>query len=486
MEKKPSGVRVRFAPSPTGDLHVGNIRTALFDWAYARHTGGTFVFRIEDTDRERVTDQYIAAAGETLKWLGLTWDEGPEVGGPHGPYLQSQRLDIYQDWAERFLSQGDAYRCYCSAEELESRREAAKQANRAPGYDGACRELTDEAIARFEGEGRKPVIRMRMPEGKTTFTDLIRGEVTFEHEFVPDFVLMRADGSPLYTLAVAVDDILMKITHILRGEDLLSSTPRQIRVYQAMGVKESEYPFFAHLPFVMGSDNAKLSKRNGEVSIAWYRERGFLPEAICNYLALLGWSPGDDREDVTLQELAELFDVSRVNSSPARFDIKKLEAINGEKIRKMDLEDLLHRSIPFLTEAKVISGRSEEIEVVRKALPLIQERIITLSEVVPMVRFLFGDGVEVEAESLTKISEPETKEVLRSALQALSAIDGWNEGSIESALRLALIEGMGLKPRLAFTPVRIAVTGSHVSPPLFESLSLLGKERTLARISAVL
>lgn len=486
MEKKPSGVRVRFAPSPTGDLHVGNIRTALFDWAYARHTGGTFVFRIEDTDRERVTDQYINAAGETLKWLGLNWDEGPEVGGPHGPYLQSQRLEIYQEWADRFLSQGDAYRCYCSAEELEARREAAKQANRAPGYDGACRELTHEEIARFEGEGRKPVLRMRMPEGKTTFTDLIRGEVTFEHEFVPDFVLMRADGSPLYTLAVAVDDILMKITHILRGEDLLSSTPRQIRVYQAMGVNESQYPFFAHLPFVMGSDNAKLSKRNGEVSIAWYRERGFLPEAICNYLALLGWSPGDDREDVTLQELAELFDVSRVNSSPARFDIKKLEAINGEKIRKMDLEDLLQRSIPFLTEAKVISGSIDEIEVVRKALPLIQERIITLSEVVPMVRFLFGDAVEVENESLAKISEPETKEVLRNALQALSAIDGWNEGSIESALRLALIDGMALKPRLAFTPVRIAVTGSHVSPPLFESLSLLGKERTLARISAVL
>lgn len=486
MEKKPSEVRVRFAPSPTGDLHVGNIRTALFDWAYARHTGGTFVFRIEDTDRERVTDQYIAAAGETLKWLGLNWDEGPGVGGPYGPYLQSQRLEIYQEWAERFLSQGDAYRCYCSAAELEQRREAAKQANRAPGYDGACRDLSDEEIARFEGEGRKPVIRMRMPEGKTTFTDLIRGEVTFEHEFVPDFVLMRADGSPLYTLAVAVDDVLMKITHILRGEDLLSSTPRQIRVYQAMGVKESEYPFFAHLPFVMGSDNAKLSKRNGEVSIAWYRERGFLPEAICNYLALLGWSPGDDREDVTLEELAELFDVSRVNSSPARFDIKKLEAINGEKIRKMEIEDLLQRSVPILTDAGVISGRSEELEVVRSALPLIQERIITLSEVVSMLRFLFGDSVEVEAESLAKISEPETKEVLRAALQALSAIDGWNEGSIEGALRQALIEGMGLKPRLAFTPVRIAVTGSHISPPLFESLSLLGKERTLARISAVL
>jgi len=486
MEKTSTGVRVRFAPSPTGDLHVGNIRTALFDWAYAKHTGGTFVFRIEDTDRERVTDHYIEAAGETLKWLGLDWDEGPGVGGAYGPYLQSQRLDTYREWAERFLEQGDAYHCYCSNEELEARREKAKELNRAPGYDGACRDLTPDQIAEFKSQNRAPVIRMRMPEGKTTFTDLIRGEVTFEHEFVPDFVLMRADGSPLYTLAVAVDDVLMRITHILRGEDLLSSTPRQIRVYQAMGVKESDYPVFAHLPFVMGADNAKLSKRNGEVSIAWYRERGFLPEAICNYLALLGWSPGDDREDVSLQEIAELFDVSRVNSSPARFDMKKLEAINGEKIRKLSIDDFLARSLPFIIDAGVITGTPSEIAVIRKALPLIQERIVTLGEVVAMVRFLFGEGVQVEADSLSKVSEPQSKEVLRTAVTSLAPLVKWDEESIEGALRASLIDGMGLKPRLAFTPVRIAATGSHISPPLFESLALLGKERTLARISALL
>ncbi|MGA0866587.1 MAG: glutamate--tRNA ligase [Candidatus Nanopelagicaceae bacterium] len=486
MSEKTSGVRVRFAPSPTGDLHVGNIRTALFDWAYAKHTGGTFVFRIEDTDRERVTDEYIKAAGETLRWLGLDWDEGPEVGGPYGPYLQSQRLDIYKEWADRFLAQGDAYHCYCSAEELEARREAAKEANRAPGYDGACRDLSDAQVSRFRDEGRVPVLRMRMPDGSTTFTDLIRGEVTFEHAFVPDFVLMRADGSPLYTLAVAVDDVLMRITHILRGEDLLSSTPRQIRVYQAMGVKESDYPTFAHLPFVMGTDNAKLSKRNGEVSIAWYRERGFLPEAICNYLALLGWSPGDDREDVSLEEIAELFDVSRVNSSPARFDMKKLEAINGEKIRQLSAEELVARSTPFLVAAGVITGDDEEMAMVRKALPLIQERIVTLSEVVGMLKFLFVEAVEVESESLTKVNEGQGKEVLKSAHQALNSVTTWNEESIESALRDALIDGLGLKPRLAFTPVRIAATGSHISPPLFESLALLGKERTLSRISALL
>jgi glutamyl-tRNA synthetase len=483
MSENASKVRVRFAPSPTGDLHVGNIRTALFDWAYARHTGGTFVFRIEDTDRERVTDHYIEAAGETLKWLGLDWDEGPEIGGAYGPYLQSQRLELYKEWADRFLAQGDAYNCFCSNEELEARREAAKEANRAPGYDGACRDLSEVAIAQFRSEGRKPVIRMRMPEGSTTFTDLIRGEVTFDHTFVPDFVLMRADGSPLYTLAVAVDDVLMQITHILRGEDLLSSTPRQIRVYQAMGVKASDYPIFAHLPFVMGADNAKLSKRNGEVSIAWYRERGFLPEAICNYLALLGWSPGDDREDVSLQEIAELFDVSRVNSSPARFDMKKLEAINGEKIRKLTSEELVVRAKPFLLTAGVISGSDVEMEMVRRALPLVQERIVTLSEVVGMLKFLFGDDVEVESESLAKVSEPQGKEVLASAHRALTAIEVWDEVSIEAALREALIVGLGLKPRVAFTPLRIAVTGSHISPPLFESIALLGRARTLARIS---
>ena len=301
-------VKVRFAPSPTGDLHVGNIRTALFDWAFARHTGGTFLFRIEDTDTTRVTPEYIQAAIDTLKWLGLDWDEGPEVGGPNGPYLQSQRLDIYAKWAATFLENKDAYHCYCSPDELEAVREEQRKANEAPGYNGHCRELTADQIAQFKAQGREAVVRMRMPDGSTTFTDAIRGDVTFEHKFVPDFVLVRADGSPLYTLAVAVDDVTMEVTHVLRGEDLLSSTPRQIRVYQAMGVKLEDYPTFAHLPFVMGTDNAKLSKRNGEASIAWYREQGYLPEAICNYLALLGWSHGGSTvlrsTDTNRQEVA--------------------------------------------------------------------------------------------------------------------------------------------------------------------------------------
>jgi glutamyl-tRNA synthetase len=479
-------VRVRFAPSPTGDLHVGNIRTALFDWAYARHTGGQFIFRIEDTDRERVTDEYIQAAIDTLKWLGLNWDEGPEVGGPYGPYLQSQRLDIYAEWAAKFLAQGDAYYCYCSSEELEARREAQRAANVAPGYDGKCRSILPEDLARYTAEGRKPVLRMRMPDGSTTFTDSIRGEVTFDHNFVPDFVLVRGDGSPLYTLAVAVDDVLMKVTHVLRGEDLLSSTPRQIRVYQAMGVQPADYPTFAHLPFVMGQDNAKLSKRNGEVSIAWYRDRGFLPEAICNYLALLGWSPGEDRENVTMQELTELFTVERVHSSPARFDMKKLEAINGDKIRLLTLDELLNRTLPFLKKANVIDGNDSEIAVVKSALPLIQERIATLAEVVPMLRFLFATKFEVDPDSAPKIQDEQSQAVLKKTNEVLQAVVDWDHATLESVLRVALIEEMGLKPRIAFGAVRIAVTGSHISPPLFESMELLGRDRSLERINAAI
>jgi glutamyl-tRNA synthetase len=481
-----SSVRVRFAPSPTGELHVGNIRTALFDWAYARHTGGTFIFRIEDTDTERVTPEYIQAAVNTLKWLGLDWDEGPEVGGPNGPYLQSERLDIYAEWAAKFLAEGDAYHCYCSSEELEQVREEQRKANVAPGYNGHCRNLSADQIAEYVGQGRKPVVRMRMPDGSTTFTDLIRGEVTFEHKFVPDFVLVRADGSPLYTLAVAVDDVLMKVTHVLRGEDLLSSTPRQIRLYDAMGVKPVDYPLFAHLPFVMGQDNAKLSKRNGETSIAWYRDAGFLPEAICNYLALLGWSPGEDRENVTMKELTELFTVERVHSSPAKFDIKKLEAINGDKIRALPLQEFLDWALPFLLRAGTISGTDAEIALVKAALPIIQERIVTLGEIPGLLNFLFVKDFAIAEDSREKILDEQSKQVLTVSHERLSGLTEWNHSAIEAVLRTALIEELGLKPRIAFSALRIAVTGSHISPPLFESMELLGAEKSLARIHAAL
>jgi glutamyl-tRNA synthetase len=323
-----------------------------------------------------------------------------------------------------------------------------------------------------------------MPQGETIFVDQIRGEVKFDHEFVPDFVLARADGSPLYTLAVAVDDILMKITHVLRGEDLLSSTPRQIRVYQAMGVEPKDYPLFAHLPFVMGQDNTKLSKRNGEVSINWYREHGYLPEAICNYLALLGWSPGDDKENITMDELVSLFTVERVNSSPARFDMKKLEAINGDKIRALTLDKFLEWALPFLIKEKVITGSADEIAVVKSALPIIQERIITLAEIPAMLNFLFVKDFSIAADELPKIKDEGSQQVLKVALAKIEPLSTWDHTSIEAVLRSALIEELALKPRIAFSALRIAVTGSHISPPLFESLELLGKERSIARIKA--
>lgn len=484
------GVRVRFAPSPSGDLHVGNIRTALYDWAYARRTGGTFVLRVEDTDRSRVQPEYIESAMGTLRWLGLDWDEGPGAGGRYGPYLQSERLDIYAEWTARFLAGGTAYYCYCTQEEVAQRRKAARQAGGPSGYDGHCRELTEDQLAAYRAEGRRPAVRMRMPPGTTTFTDLIRGEVTFDHENVPDFVLARADGSPLYTLAAAADDVLMKITHVVRGEDLLSSTPRQLAVYRAMGVPEAEFPAFAHLPYVLGQDGQRLSKRNGVESVNWYRDQGFLPETICNYLALLGWSPGEDREEFTLAEMAAEFDLGRVSKNSARFDMRKLEAINGDKIRALAPADFVARITPFLHQAGLAVDPPDDgqARLVAAAAPLIQERIASLTQVPGKLAFLLCDDRKfaIDPEDAARLQTPEAARILRAAQAALDALTSWESATIDEALRGALITGLGLKPRAAFAPVRIAVTGRRVSPPLFESIELLGRDRTLARLAQAL
>jgi glutamyl-tRNA synthetase len=487
----PGRVRVRFAPSPSGDLHVGNIRTALYDWAFARRTGGTFVLRIEDTDQTRVTPEYIDSALDTLRWLGLDWDEGPGVGGPYGPYLQSERLGRYAEWAQRFLETGHAYYCYCTQEELAERRAAARAGGGGPsGYDGHCRDLTPEQVAAYQAEGRKPAVRFRMPAGSTTFTDLVLGEVTVDNAHVPDFVLVRADGSPLYTLAVAVDDVLMKITHVVRGQDLLSSTPRQIAVYRAMGVAEDEFPAFAHLPYVLGKDGQRLSKRNGVVSVNWYRHEGFLPEAICNYLALLGWSPGENRESFTLAEMAAEFDLARVSKNPAQFDAAKLEAINGDKIRALDRGDFATRITPFLQRAGLVADpvSEQEAQLIEAGAPLIQERISRLTEAVGMLGFLFTSEADfaVDPGDAAKVLTPDAAPVLKAAEAALADVTPWKWEAIKEALHLALVEGLGLKPRQAFAPVRVAVTGRRVSPPLYESIELLGRERTLARLARAL
>jgi len=485
-----SDVRVRFCPSPTGNPHVGMIRTALFNWAYARHTCGTFVFRIEDTDAARDSEESYEALLASLRWLGLDWDEGPEVGGPYGPYRQSERRDSYAEMVTRLLEGGYAYECYCSTEELEARREQAMAEKRAPGYDGHCRELSDAQKQAYIDEGRPAVVRFRMPDRDFTWDDLIRGEITFAAGQVPDYVLQRANGEPLYTLVNPTDDAAMKITHVLRGEDLLSSTPRQIALYEAMiavGAFEGPVPRFGHLPYVMGEGNKKLSKRDPESSLQMYRDEGYLPEGLTNYLALLGWSPGGDVEFFSKQQMAEAFTLDRVNPNPARFDLKKCTAINGDWIRHLGLDELVDRLVPYLVRDGVVSDPPSpaDVELIRAVVPLISERMETLGQASGMVGFLFTDEIVVDEADAAKILGEQSSEVLASAEAALSALGEWNTEAIEGALRSALIDGLGLKPKVAFGPVRLAITGRRVSPPLFESMELLGAERSLSRIAAL-
>jgi glutamyl-tRNA synthetase len=486
-----SSVRVRFCPSPTGSPHVGLARTALFNWAFARHHGGTFVFRIEDTDAARDSQESYDTLLEVMRWLDLDWDEGPEVGGPYGPYRQSERYDIYADVAAKLRESGKAYDCYCSAEELDERNQKARAEGRAPGYDGHCRALTDEQVAAYEAEGRKPALRFRMPDRAITFTDLVRGDITFQPENIPDYVLVRANGHPLYTLVNPVDDALMRITHVLRGEDLLSSTPRQIALYDALaelGVAEGATPQFGHLPYVMGAGNKKLSKRDPEANLLGYRERGFLPEGLLNYLALLGWAIAEDRDIFSMEQMVEAFRLERVNPNPARFDLKKAEAINATHLRTLSIEDLTARMVPYLQGAGVLPAEvsDEQRRLLERAAPLVHERMTTLAESVDMLGFLFVDEASFERDpaDAAKLLDETGRGVAKAAHDALAEIPTWDTASIDEALREALVEGLGLKPRNAFGPVRVAITGRRVSPPLFESLELLGRERSLARLAA--
>jgi len=487
-----SPIRVRFCPSPTGNPHVGMVRTALFNWAYARHTGGTFVFRIEDTDSARDSEQSYDDLLGALRWLGLDWDEGPEVGGPHEPYRQSQRLDLYADVATKLLAAGLAYESFSSPDEVEERRRAAGQDPKL-GYDNKDRDLTDAQKAAFRAEGRLPVLRMRMPGQDWAWDDLVRGPIEFKNEHVPDYVILRGSGEPLYTLVNPVDDALMGITHVLRGEDLLSSTPRQLAMYAALaqiGVGDGSTPRFGHLPYVMGEGNKKLSKRDPQSSLNLYREEGYLPEGLLNYLALLGWSAGDDLEFFSPTELAQLFDLDRVQPNPARFDSKKCIAINGDWIRHIGAEDLAARMLPYLAAVGAIDGTPtpEQQATIDAAVPLVQERMETLKAGAEQLRFLLvaEEQFTVVAEDRERVLTPDAVPALQAAHDALAALDPFTHVEIEAALRAALVDGLGLKPKVAFGPVRVAVSGHRISPPLFESIELLGRDRTLARLAAAI
>ncbi|MGC5615853.1 glutamate--tRNA ligase [Georgenia sp. Z1491] len=487
-----SDVRVRFCPSPTGTPHVGLVRTALFNWAWARHTGGTFVFRIEDTDAARDSQESYEQLLDTMRWLGMDWDEGVEVGGPHGPYRQSERSEIYADVVARLTEAGYLYESFSTPEEVEARHRAAGRDPKL-GYDNFDRDLTDEQRTALRAEGREPTLRMRMPDTDGTFTDLVRGEITFTAGSVPDFVVVRANGQPLYTLVNPVDDALMGITHVLRGEDLLSSTPRQLALHAALvelGISE-RVPEFGHLPYVMGEGNKKLSKRDPESNLFLHRERGMIPEGLLNYLALLGWSIAPDNDLFTREEMVEAFDIRDVLANPARFDNDKATAINAEHVRRLDVSDLARRLVPFLHAGGFVGAESydglgeREREVLDAAAPLLQTRMQVLGEVTDLAGFLFValEDLTYDEKAVGKLADtaPDVLAAGRAALAALPT-DGFTTPEIEAALRAAVVEGLGIKPRHAFGPLRVAVTGRAISPPLFESMEILGRDETLARI----
>ena len=462
------------------------VRTALFNWAYARHTGGKLIFRIEDTDAARDSEESYQAIIDSLTWLGMDWDEGVVTGGPNEPYRQSQRMDIYLDVLEKLKDAGEVYPSYSTPEEVEERHKAAGRDPKL-GYDNYDRELTADQIAAFEAEGRKPVWRLRMPDHDWEWTDLVRGDISFKASTQPAYVVARSNGAPLYTLVNPVDDALMGITHVLRGEDLLPSTPRQLALYDALkriGVA-AHTPEFGHLPFVMGEGNKKLSKRDPQSNLFNHRDAGIIPEGMLNYLALLGWSLDSDRDIFSVSELIDAFDVADVLSNPARFDQKKLEAINADHIRLLPLEDFSARLRTYLEDYKGFPASYPD-DKFRFVAELVQTRIKKLDDAWDLVRFLIVSDEELvlDEKSARKNLKEDAVQPLEVAISVLSDVPDWDTASIESALQKALIEDLGLKPRKAYGALRVGISGQAISPPLFESMELLGRESTLARLRA--
>jgi glutamyl-tRNA synthetase len=476
------------APSPTGPLHIGTARTSLYNFLFARHVGGTYVLRVEDTDVARGTDRWERDIIDNLHWLGITWDEGPQVAGgddigPYAPYRQSQRMDLYEREADRLLASGGAYHCYCTPEELDAVRHEQERNHEAPRYNGRCLSLTDADLAAFEAEGRRPALRLRVPPDKIRFDDLIRGEVEFDNALLGDFVIVRSNGMPLYHFVVVVDDEAMAITHVVRGEDHLSNTPKHIALIRALGYSE---PKFGHIPLILNADRSKMSKRKEQTAMTAYREQGYLPEAMVNFLAFLGWSPGTEEEIFSLTELAERFEIGEVHKAGAVFDRDRLDYLNGVYIRSLADGQLALQLRPFLPAAL-------DDGILMRLAPLLKERLVRLGDATELAAFLTETDAEIAALYEPDLllakgrSAAETAEAMRRAREALAAVaePDFAAGELEAICRNAA-EGHGWKAGDFFRPLRVAVTGRLVSPPLFGSMELLGRERTLDRIDAAL
>ncbi|HHV62950.1 MAG TPA: glutamate--tRNA ligase [Firmicutes bacterium] len=473
-------VRVRFAPSPTGHLHIGNAHTGLFNWLFARHNGGKFILRIEDTDLERSYAESEKLILEDLKWLGLDWDEGVDIGGPYGPYRQTERLELYRQYAQRLLDEGHAYLCYCTPEELEMERKAALDRGEAPRYGGRCRELTEARRAELERQGRRPAVRFRVPDEVIVVNDLIRGPIEFDSKTIGDFVIMKCDGVPTYNFAVVVDDVHMKITHIIRADEHVANTPRQILLYEALGLP---LPKFAHISMILGPDRTKLSKRHGATSVFHYRQAGYLPDAVVNYLALLGWSPENGEEVLTREELVKQFSLDRVGKSPAVFDIAKLNWLNGVYIRQADLKSLTGMAIPYLKNAGLVSEpvTGERFDWLMDVVDSVRGYLDNLSQIPEHAGVFFGDRIDIDDGKARKIiSDPETSRVLNLFIKELESLEPFDREAIHTML-LKMPAQLGLSVRKTLMPVRVALTGTTAGPELPNVIFILGRDRSIGR-----
>jgi nondiscriminating glutamyl-tRNA synthetase len=479
-------IRVRFAPSPTGPFHIGGARSALFNWLLAKKYNGKFIMRIEDTDLERSTKESEENIKEALRWLGITWDEGADVGGSYGPYRQSERLNIYNTYTQQLLSDGQAYYCYCSEEELEAERQAQLDKGETPRYGGRCRQLTAEDTARFVEEGRRPTVRFHVQENRQiAFKDLVRDMVSFDSNGVGDFVIVKSDGMPVYNYAVVIDDALMQITHVVRGEEHLSNTPRQVVLYEALGFNP---PAFGHISLILGTDRTKMSKRHGATAVEKYRDLGYLPEAIVNFLALLGWSPGGEQEFFTLEELIEQFSMDRVAKNPAVFDVDKLNYISAQYTKKASPEVITELALPHLKEAGYISDELsvEEKQWLVEVVEVLQEYISYAAEIVDHIDLFFNDNIEFENEEAAEVlRDADVPAVLHSFREKLQALEMVDASSVKALLK-SITKELKLGGKKVFMPLRVALTGKMHGPDLDKVIALVGRERIIARLTATI